>query len=110
MVSIQERQVLRLQKLMVKFEQYPYSCYIRPVGWGGRGGFGGADAPPHSWNCKEKSTLSRELVKPGTRNEEMGNDGNGKRGICNSKHSATELAMMMKSQAYRLAVVLQPLL
>ena len=34
----------------------------------------------------------------------MGN-GNGKRGIRNSKNSATELAVTMKSQAYRLAVV-----
>ena len=32
----------------------------------------------------------------------MGNDGNGKRGIRNSKQSATELAVTMKSQAYRL--------
>ena len=57
---------------------------------------------------REKEGLVRELVKPGTRNEEMGNDRNGKRGMRNSKYSATELAVTMKSQAYRLAVVLQP--
>ena len=55
------------------------------------------------------SPFTRELVKPGTRNEEMGNDRNGKQETKNghncisSKHSATELAVMMKSQAYRLA-------
>ena len=54
------------------------------------------------------SPFTRELVKPGTRNEEMGNDRNGKWGIRNSKNSATELAVTMKSQAYKLAVVLQP--
>ena len=65
-------------------------------------------------------------ILPGTgktRNEErrngkreMGNDaGNEKlemknngRNCISSKHSATELAVTMKSHAYRLAVVLQP--
>ena len=42
----------------------------------------------------------------------MGNDGNGKREMRNSstqqQFTELELAVMMKSQAYRLAVVLQP--
>ena len=45
---------------------------------------------------------------------EMTEMGNGKwkheRSCISSKHSATELAVTMMSQAYRLAVVLQPLL
>ena len=41
-----------------------------------------------------------ELVKPGTRNEEMGLEvGNGKLEMHNSKHLATELAVMMMSHA-----------
>ena len=64
------------------------------------------------WRTIHRSQGAGELIKPGTRNKErrngkwemteMGNGGN------SSKNSATELAVTMKSQAYRLAVVLQP--
>ena len=56
--------------------------------------------PAHIVTC----TALRQSGTGKTRNDM----GNGKRGIRNSKHSATELAVTIKSQAYRLAVVLQP--